>query len=138
MSSQSNITLADGASPTPANHTFVAQGVDGSGVARWVEKSAGIVSGFLKLTTSIKLPTKPGDPVRHQMKLICPTIVTETINGVSYQKVARQILADVSFVIPQDATEQERRDALTYFSGMFGSSSGNQLGFQIIAQEGVY
>lgn len=114
MPAQSNIPVADSASAT---RTFTAAGVK-NGVALWLEKTASTITGFFRLTYSMRLPTKAAEPVRHQLKLVMPTVVTETINGVNYQKVVRQCMADLTVVIAPDATLTERKDVMEFVSRM--------------------
>lgn len=138
MATQANLTMTDGQSPTPVSHTFVASGVDGNQVATWLEKSASIFQGFYRFTTQIRLPKKQGDPVRHTAKLVVPTVVSETINGVTYAKVSRQALVSVDIVMPSDSTTQERLDVCAYMAYTFGSpNTSGQLAWQVKNQEGV-
>jgi hypothetical protein len=113
MSAQVDKTLFDGQA-SPVSHTFSAAGVDTKGVATWFEKTASIASGWFRLTNSGRLGAKPTDPIRFAYKLAMPTVVTETINGVTYQKVIRQMLATMDVILPSDCTIAERKDLLAF------------------------
>lgn len=133
MAAQANLTLAD-AQGTPVNHTFVASGVS-NGVATWFEKTASVIAGYFKITQSMRFPGKATDPVRHQMKLVLPTTVTETINGVSYNKVTRQSMVNIEVITAPDATAQEKKDLVKYASTCLGVSG--VLGAQVIDNDPV-
>jgi len=138
MTTQANISLNDGAA-TPAAHTFVAVGVNGNGVAKWVEKTTSTLpAGFFTLTSSLKIPSKPGDAIRGQVKLIVPTVVTETINGVDYMKVARTALVSCDVVCAGDSTQQERKDLMQYFKNFCDFTLSTQtFGYQLSAIDPV-
>jgi hypothetical protein len=128
MTTQANISLPDAAA---ANHTFVASGVV-DGVAVWYEKTAALVAGWFKLTTSLRMPPKPTDPMRLQLKLVKPTVVTETINGVTYDKVIRQILINVDVVCPPDSTTTERADVCKYVgTTLLDVTTAGTFGYQV-------
>lgn len=138
MASQANITLNDG-QVAPVAHTFVAAGVDGKGVAKWIEKTTETSPiGHFVLTTQTRLPSKAGDPVRHTYKMVIPRVVTETINGVSTKKVARQALVAIDVVMPSDSTTQERKDACAFLQHAMGAwTTSGQFSWQIVEQEPV-
>lgn len=131
MAAQINKTLNDGQA-SPASHTFVAAGVDTKGVATWYEKTSSILAGWFRLTTSARPGAKAGDPFRLAYKLVVPTVVTETINGVTYQKVIRQMLFTMDVVLPADCTLAERKDLIAYALNDLGALGvagywGNQI-----------
>jgi hypothetical protein len=131
MAAQINKALNDGQA-SPVGHTFLAAGVDTKGVATWFEKTASIAAGWFRLTTSARVPAKPGDPLRFSYKNVMPTVVTETINGVTYQKVIRQMLVTVDVVLPADSTLAERKDLIAYLVNDLGAVGvagyfGNQI-----------
>lgn len=136
MSTQVDLTLPDGQA-SPANHTFVSAGVDGKGVATWLEKTSTLLAGFFRLTSSCRFPSKPGDPVRYQMKLVFPTVANETVNGVTYQKVIRSCLFDGTFVLPSDSSLQERKDFVAYIGNNITGTASGKIGYQIINQDSV-
>lgn len=122
MPAQGTLQLND-AQASPVAHNFVPSGVV-NGIATWHEKTASVLAGYFKLTFSMKFPTNGKDPIRHQLKLVVPTAVTETLNSVNYVKVVRTALVNVDVVIPQDSTLQERKDIASYMRDVFVNSSG--------------
>jgi len=130
MTTQANVVLPDF---TPTNHTFVAAGVSGTGVARWLEKTAAIAAGYFTLTTSAKVSAKVGDPVRYSAKLVMPTVVTETINGVNYLKVSRQSMVSTDVILAPDATSTERNNLMSFWAKMMivDGAAPMQLGSQV-------
>lgn len=137
MPQQADVTLNDGAG-TPVGHVFKAAGVDGKGVATYYEKTtSSLVSGFFRLTYFTRLSTKLTEPNRHSMKLVLPTVVTETINGVTYNKVARQSMLSVDCIVAPDSTAQERKDLCAYSADALTFSGANTFGYTIVNQEAV-
>lgn len=128
MPSQIAIVLPD---RVPANHTFVASGVL-NGIATWYEKTASVISGYFKLTMSMKFPTKGNEPVRHQLRLVVPTVATETINGVTYQKVTRQSFVSIDVVCAPDSTQNERHDICEYIRKLLDVNVATGFANQIV------
>lgn len=56
--------------------------------------------------------------VKTTIKFRVPIVVTETVNGVSSAKVAREAYVDCTFNFADNSTEQERNDVV----GMFASA----------------
>lgn len=138
MASQANLSISDGQG-TPVAHTFVAAGVDGKGVALWLEKTtSSLVNGFFRLTQSTRLSSKITEPNRHSMKLVIPTIVVETVNGVNYNKVARQSMISIDCIVAPDSTAQERKDLCVFAANNLANYSGsNNFGYSVVNQEAV-
>lgn len=111
MPALQNLVLTDRATPTPVNHTFVPDGIDQQNVGAVVNSGAsGVPAGAERFTISMR---KGGDNrYKGKLKLTLPILVTETINGVSVPKVARQTIVNVSFDFDERSTEQERKDAV--------------------------
>lgn len=111
MPALQNLVLTDRATPTPVNHTFVPSGLDQQNVAEVTNSGAsGVPAGAERLTISFK---KGGDNrYKGKIRLVLPVLVTETINGVSVPKVARQTIVGLSFDFDERSTEQERKDAV--------------------------
>jgi hypothetical protein len=131
MSTQVDMTINDGQG-APVAHTFTAVGVDVKGVAKWFEKTTSSISaGFFQLTSSLRIPTVPSDPVRYQVKLVVPTVVTETLNGVAYQKAIRKALVSIDMVMPSDATLQERKDLAAYVYNFAAKNTSGGLRYSI-------
>lgn len=61
---------------------------------------------------------RSGTRVKTTLKLRIPTIVTETVNGVSVQVVQKEAFVDCTFNFSTDSTEAERNDVV----GMFASA----------------
>jgi hypothetical protein len=60
--------------------------------------------------------------LKHTYKLIYPTVVTETINGVSQYKEVRRITVDVVIRASGQSTVQERKNALGLLYNSFDAS----------------
>jgi len=133
MSTQATLVLPDSAA---ANHNFVAAGVE-NGVARWLEQTSAYVGGWFEYTSSISLPKKPSEPVRHKFKFRMPTVATETINGVTYQKVTRQSLVTIDAIIPADSTSAERQDLTYYLTALMSSATPGKIGYSIYNRDPV-
>lgn len=119
--------MIDGAG-TPVSHTFTAVGVDGKQVAKWVDRSSGLPAGYAIVTASTRLPSKPGDPVKLQARLVVPTVVTETINGVTYNKVSRHMFAAIDISVPGDSTTVERKTLMKYVEQFCNPTNAQSLG----------
>ena len=125
MSTQADKSLND---EVPVAHVFSAAGVV-NGIATWFEKATNpLVSGWYRMTLSSRIPTNGKDPMRFQYKLVVPTIVTETINGVAYQKVARSVTVNVDVIAAADSTATERGAAIRYLALDATSLSAGYLG----------
>jgi hypothetical protein len=113
MTTQVDKSLND---EVPVAHVFSAAGVI-DGIATWYEKATNpLVSGWFRNTLSSKIPTNGKDPLRFQYKLVVPTIVTETINGVAYQKVARSVTVNLDVIAAPDSTAAERGMAMRFLA----------------------
>jgi hypothetical protein len=73
MTAIAALTLADGQG-TPVNHTFSPDGIDGAGVAAWVDRSGGIALGFPKITLSMRSPSKTNRNYRMVAKVVVPVL----------------------------------------------------------------
>lgn len=133
MPAQTDLILPNFAA---VNKTFKAAGVV-NGIATWLEKSSSVFSGYWRITLSMRLPTKAGQPIRHNLKLVQPTTVTETINGVTYGKITRQLVTNVEVLDPQDSVIAERQDHMAFITTMCVASGTSQLGNQVINRDGT-
>lgn len=129
MSAQANLTIYDGQA-TPAAHTFYSAGVL-NGIATYLEKTSALIAGYFKYTLSMKFGAKPGDPSRHLAILAMPTVVTETVNGVDYQKLVRVSTVKVEAIIAPDATLQERKDLFAYMAYIMTNPNPGSLALQV-------
>lgn len=106
-----NLVITD-RQTTPNNFTLtpedVAQG--GIGVVSCADASGVAIS---KKVLSIGR-RKSGSRIRTTEKWKFPTMVTETINGVSVPKVARIAYVDIVFNFEDTHTEQERKDVVGF------------------------
>lgn len=135
MTAQVDLVLNDGQA-SPAAVTFTAAGSQ-AGLATWFQKTAAIVDGYFKITHLMRWPQKPKDPIRHSIRFVIPTVATETVNSVNYTKVVRQAFCSVDFVIPGDATLQERKDIRAYVSNALASTTAGYPGNTIIANDPI-
>lgn len=113
MPTLSPISLTDRES-TPATHTFVPQSRTND-VSTFVERD-GVPLGDNKLTVSLK-KTQSGR-YNVAIKMVLPQTVTETVNGVASESVARVAYADMKLSFDASSTAQERDNAI----GMICSS----------------
>jgi len=111
------------AAATPVNHTFVPVRVDGDS-ASWLEKSSSAASGFWSLIQALRAPLagQKDKLYRHTTKVAIPVQTTETINGVSRTVTLYTLRANVEFVIPADATLQNRKDLRKLTVGILNDS----------------
>lgn len=136
MANQVNVVLKDASN---VDHTFVAAGVDQKGVAHYIEKTTEASPlGHFRMSSSTRLPPKPTDPIRSSLRLSIPTVVTETVNGISTKKVARQGFVSVDIVMPADSTATERENTLAYVGhALLNNTVANTIGWQVQNQEPV-
>lgn len=128
MPAQAQLSINDS---VPAARIFAVGGVV-NGVATWYEKTSSVVSGYWRLSFSMKFPKSAGDAVRHAMKIVMPTTATETINGVTYAKITRQSMVAAEAVIAPDAVILERRDLCAMTANLFSYASSGLFGWQIV------
>ena len=102
------LTINDGAA-TPAAHTFAVQGTTGQ-KATWLEKTAGMSIGYIRLTDEYREAKTPTGAHRRIMGYEFPVVAT--VNGVNTR--VRVSSAQVVFNFAQDATDQEKKDAVAY------------------------
>jgi hypothetical protein len=103
------LTIADGAT-TPVNRTFAFGGFDVKGVARWFEKTAGVAIGYLKLTDEYREAKSSTGANSRIFGYEFPVVAT--VNGVTTR--VRVSSAQVRLNFAQDATDQEKKDAVAY------------------------
>jgi len=121
MPAIANLVLADGQA-TPVNHTFEAQSAQvGDIPAEFLEKSAGSINGYLRLTVATR-KSKVGSSYRTQVKISMPTL--ETVTGSSPSgyapapAVAYTELATLEVVHPDRSVLQNRKDILAYLAAL--------------------
>lgn len=126
-----NVVLTD-REGTPVNHTFVPQDIV-SGVGTTVE-SSGTPIGANKFSVSMK---KTGTRYVGEIRLVLPTVVTETINGVSRPAIQRTAYGTLKVQFDERSTEQERKNLI----GMIASGldpSKVLVNDSIVKLQGVY
>lgn len=102
---------------TPVAHVFQPRDVkDGVGL---VVKSTGVPVSDEKLTVSMR---KSGSKFRGKLTLAIPTVVTETINGVSRPSVSRTAYVSIEVVFDELSTTQERTNAIGMAADALGVS----------------
>lgn len=109
MSEAVNLTVYDGAS-TPVEVTFTPEMVSG-GNATFRDGRLGVSNLMPRISngTSLSSTQRPTNRVTHRVSLP----VTKTVDG---QDVLDFILrAEATFVLPERATTQNRKDLLAYF-----------------------
>lgn len=107
MANHGSFIVADG---DATNHTFTRVNIDGSNV-RYQERSTGPAIGWPNVDTNLRPPV-PGNAAqvyKGMMKFTMPVVATEVVNGVSVPKRLRGFTAEVTGLIPADATEEERQ-----------------------------
>jgi hypothetical protein len=123
------LTINDGAA-TPVSHTFAVQGTTGQ-KATWLEKSAGVSIGNIKLTDEYREAKAPTSANRRLFGYEMPTVAT--VNGVTTR--VRVSSAQVVFNFAQDATDQEKKDLVAY---VINHLSGATVRAAIWGQEPFY
>jgi len=109
VSEATNLTVNDGAS-TPVEVTFTPEMVSG-GNATFRDGRLGVSNLMPRISngTSLSSTSRPTNRVTHRVSLP----VTKTVDG---QDVLDFVLrAEATFVLPERATTQNRKDLLAYF-----------------------
>lgn len=104
MAQASAIVLADGQA-TPANVTFSPESVTPA-LSVFTDRSAGFSSGYRRLKVSSTFANGKSSVNRSKYTVELP--VVQSINGV--QTVVRTLRANVEELIPDTATDAERKD----------------------------
>lgn len=116
MAAIANVVLMDGAA-TPVAHTFTPVGVKNA-VATWKDKSLGIPIGFPTLTYSLREPSGSLPAYKAVAKLAVPTLeITSPATSTGIQPAptkAYDCLLNIEAVIPDRATDQNRKDLYAY------------------------
>jgi len=102
------LTINDGAA-TPVARTFAVQGTTGQ-KATWLEKTAGVSIGYIKLTDEYREAKSSTGANSRLMGYELPTVAT--VNGVTTR--VRVSSAQVRLNFAQDATDQEKKDLVAY------------------------
>lgn len=123
MGAITTIVVPDAAA-TPVNHTFSPVKTDGD-TASWLEQSSSAASGFWSLIETLRAPLagQVDKLYRQTTKLSIPVQTTEVINGVSRTITLYNLRANIEFVIPADATLQNRKDLRKLAVGILNDAS---------------
>lgn len=126
--------LKDRTPTTPVDHTFTPESVtDGVGI---VTETSGVPIGNSRLSVSSRKLANSGK-YKAEVRLVIPTVVTETINGVSVPKVAREAFASATFTFDPASSEQERNDLVGMFADAFATGK-TLVNDTVIKLQGVY
>lgn len=128
-----SIVLKDRA-PTPVAHTFVPLDIKND-VGYVVERGASPI-GNAELSISLRKVTGSNRYVA-TMKLNRPTVVVETVNGVSTSKIQRVAYGEAVFKFEETSTETERNDFVGMFADAFATSQ-TLVNDTIVKLTGVY
>jgi len=133
MPAQAALQVNDGLA-TPVARTFSVFGVR-NGVADFAYKIVDLIEGYIRIQLNMIFPKKHGDPVIHTMKVKLPTVATETINGITYQKVVRSSTASVTVYAAPDATAQELKDLMAFVQNLCYSPTAGYFGYQVVNKD---
>lgn len=110
------LTINDGQN-TPAAHSFAVGTTDGN-KAQWYEKSAGVVSGYLGLSMSVRMATSATGANSVIIDFNQPIL-----GGVAPAlSVVRRSSASLRFNFAQDASDQERKDLVAYITNFLSNA----------------
>lgn len=105
---------------TPVTHTFEPNGFAAAGVWK-LKEGTGVPFGENSLTLSRRLTAN--GLYRPRMVLAMPTVVNETINGVTVPSIARTAYVTVEATFDGKSTEQERDNAIGLAMNALASSA---------------
>lgn len=128
-----SIVLTDRA-PTPVAHTFVP--FDKKGDVGYVVEQGASPIGNAELSISRRQVASSGRYIV-TVKLSRPTVVIETINGVSTSKIQRVAYGEATFKFDETSTEEERNNFVGMFADAFGTSK-TLVNDTVVKLTGVY
>lgn len=102
---------------TPVSHTFTPS--DKKGNVGILVNNTGTPIGNERLGISL---SNTNSRYKAVLKLSCPVVVSEIINGVTVPTVSRTSYAEVHFSFPPTSTLQERKDVVGMIYSALGSS----------------
>jgi hypothetical protein len=115
MAVRANVTLTDAAG-TPVNHVFKPTQVGSDGIIGWRDSNQSIYAGQAVLTCSQRLASRNAKATKVAWKLQTPVLeVTSPSTSSGIQPaptVAYTPIATLEFVMPDRASQQERKDLL--------------------------
>lgn len=112
------------AAATPVNHTFSPTKVVGD-TAFLLEKSASNSTGYwsLGLTQRAPLQGQSDKVYRTKVSLAIPVMFDEIINGVTRAVLGYTMRANAEFIVPANATLQNRKDLRKLFVGILNDAA---------------
>lgn len=128
-----NLVLTDRATPSAVDHTFTPRDVIAN--VGTVEESTGVKVG--DKTFSISVRKTPNGKSKVTIKLVVPTVVNETINGVTVPAVARTAFVETTFTFDPTSTTQERNDVVGMFQSAFGTGK-TLVNDAVVGLQGIY
>jgi len=105
--------------------TWDPEGFIAPGVARWVDRSAGIAVGFPNLTLSVRPPNKASRVYRVTVKIGLPTLETvgNAYNGITPGPTkAYEPSCIMEFLLPERSTAAERTALLSHVRSLFATT----------------
>lgn len=115
MAQRANVTLTDAAG-TPVNHVYKPAQTLPNGVITWRDGTQAIYAGQNRLSVAQRMADARSKSTKVEWKLETPVLeVTSPSTSSGIQPaptVAYTLLADLSIVLPDRATLQERKDLL--------------------------
>jgi hypothetical protein len=105
--------------------TFDPEGFIAPGVARWVDRAAGIAVGYPFVSLSVRPPTKASRIYRVTAKVGLPTLETvgNAYNGITPgPTLAYQCLGIMEFMLPERSTAAERTALLSHMRSLFATT----------------
>lgn len=128
-----NLVLTDRAA-TPVAHTFTPRDVVAN--VGTVEESTGVKVGDKAFSISVR-KTPGNGRYKVTIKLAVPTVVNETINGVTVATVSHTAYVDAVFTFDPKSTTQERKDVVGMFQSAFDPSKV-LVNDAVIGLQGIY
>lgn len=128
MAAIGNLVLNDGKA-TPVAHTFQPYKVgeaNGSYSAEFEDRVGGIFVGMPRIHIATKRPTSDRKTLRVMVKVTAPileTVSNSTVSGIApAPTVAYTPLFEATFVLPERATIDARKDLLAYVRSLLASA----------------
>jgi hypothetical protein len=115
MAAVANIVIADGQA-APVNHTFNPVDVTPD-LVKYADKVTGIIAGFPTIQLGKRLPSSTNGNYKSTGKIMIPSLETAATAASGFTPgptVAYYLQGDVSTIIPERATLQERKDLYAY------------------------
>lgn len=119
------LSLADGQA-IPVTKLFdVQNGQQSDEPARWLEKSAGSYSGFLRISSLVRRSTA-NRSTKVVLKVECPTqaVIGTAANGVQpLPTVAYTVVSEITITLPDACSAQNRKDILAFTKNLLAHAS---------------